>query len=127
MSLVNIVNEFVVNNIEKAIEFYKDNFNFEIEETDGNPVTWVQMKKDNIIIMFEDYKEVCREIHGFPTKNITSNLIKFKYDSSKEVEQLYKDLKEKSIGLFMDLKQTEYGTLEFGVFDLDKNMIIVSN
>lgn len=40
---------------------------------------------------------------------------------------MYKDLKLKDIEFFMELKQTEYGTIEFGVYDLDKNMIIVSN
>ncbi len=127
MAIINIINEFTVNDIKKAVEFYKNNFNFEIDQTDGNPITWVQMKKENIIIMFEDYKAVCEEIYKFPVKTNTSNLVKFKYDNDKEIKQMYKDLKSKDIEFFMELKQTEYGTIEFGVYDLDKNMIIVSN
>jgi uncharacterized glyoxalase superfamily protein PhnB len=127
MAIINIINEFTVNDIKKAVEFYKSNFNFEIDQTDGNPITWVQMKKENIIIMLEDYKEVCEEIYKFPVKTNTSNLVKFKYDNDKEIKQMYKDLKLKDIEFFMELKQTEYGTIEFGVYDLDKNMIIVSN
>ncbi len=127
MAIINIINEFTVNDIKKAVEFYKNNFNFEIDQTDGNPITWVQMKKENIIIMLEDYKEVCEEIYKFPIKNNTSNLVKFKYDNDEEIKQMYKDLKAKNIEFFMELKQTEYGTIEFGIFDLDKNMIIVSN
>lgn len=127
MAIINIINEFTVNDIKKTVEFYKNNFNFEIDQTDGNPITWVQMKRENIIIMIEDYKEVCEEIYKFPVKTNTSNLVKFKYDNDEEIKQMYKDLKAKNIEFFMELKQTEYGTIEFGVFDLDKNMIIVSN
>lgn len=75
MAIINIINEFTVKDIKKAIKFYKDSFNFEVAETDGNPITWVQMKKDNVVIMLEDYKEVIKEIDKFPIKTNTSNLI----------------------------------------------------
>lgn len=127
MAIINIINEFTVKNIDKAIKFYEDSFNFKVEETDGNPVTWVQMKKGDVVIMLEDYKEVIKEIDKFPIKTNTSNLVKFKYDNKEEVKEIYKSFKDKDIEFFMELKQTEYGTIEFGVFDLDKNMIIVSN
>ncbi len=127
MAIINIINEFTVKNIDKAVKFYENSFNFEVEETDGNPITWVQMKKGDVIIMLEDYKEVIKEIDKFPIKTNTSNLVKFKYDNIEEVEEIYKNFKKKDIEFFMELKQTEYGTIEFGIFDLDKNMIIVSN
>lgn len=127
MAIINIINEFTVKDIKKAIKFYKDSFNFEVAETDGNPITWVQMKKDNVVIMLEDYKEVIKEIDKFPIKTNTSNLVKFKYDNKEDVKEIYKNFKDKDIEFFMELKKTEYGTIEFGVFDLDKNMIIVSN
>ena len=127
MAIINIINEFTVKNIDKAVKFYEDSFNLEVEETDGNPITWVQMKKGDVIIMLEDYKEVIKEIDKFPIKTNTSNLVKFKYDNIEEVEEIYKNSKKKDIEFFMELKQTEYGTIEFGIFDLDKNMIIVSN
>lgn len=127
MAIINIINEFTVKNIDKAVKFYEDSFNFEVEETDGNPITWVQMKKGDLIIMLEDYKEVIKEIDKFPIKTNTSNLVKFKYDNIEEVKEIYRNFKKKHIEFFMELKQTEYGTIEFGIFDLDKNMIIVSN
>lgn len=75
MAIINIINEFTVKDIKKAIKFYEDSFNFEVVETDGNPITWVQMKKGNVVIMLEDYKEVIKEIDKFPIKTNTSNLI----------------------------------------------------
>mgnify|MGYP001104796214 CR=1 FL=1 len=35
------------------------------------------IKKDELVIMFEDYKEVKNSISNFPTKVNNSNLIKF--------------------------------------------------
>ena len=45
MQLLEVVNEFVVNDINKTIDFYSKYFNFEIVETDGKPITWIKMKK----------------------------------------------------------------------------------
>ena len=126
MELIEIVNELVVKDINKTIEFYKKYLTFEIIETDGNPITWVKMKKDNCTIMFETYEEVCNEIKNFPKMTETSNLIKFKYDNETVLMTLYNKLRDDNIPLFMEIKKTEYGSIEFGIFDPDKNMIIIS-
>ena len=55
MSLISITNELIVSSVEETIEFYKKVFDFEIEYTDGNPITWAQLKKDEVRIMLEDY------------------------------------------------------------------------
>lgn len=121
-----IINELVVNDINESIEFYKEYFDFELLETDKVPIAWCKMKKDNFFIMFEEYEEVCSEIPNFPKKTVSSNLIKFKLNSRSSVEDLYKKSKENHIAIFMELKDTSYGILEFGILDPDKNMIIVS-
>ena len=126
MKLLEIINEFTVENIEESINFYSRYFGFEIIEEDGNPLTWVKMRKDNSVIMLESYNQVVKEIKNYPNKVRTSNLIKFKYDNKEEVTNLYNKFLENKVYIFMDLKNTEYGALEFGVVDLDGNMIIVS-
>ena len=126
MELIEIVNELVVKDINKTIEFYKKYLTFEIIETDGNPISWVKMKKDNCTIMFETYEEVCNEIKNFPKMTETSNLIQFKYDSETDFMKLYNKFCDDNIPLFMEIKKTEYGSLEFGILDPDKNMIILS-
>lgn len=45
MSLINIINELTVSNMHDSLNFYKNIFGFETEYTDGNPITWVQIKK----------------------------------------------------------------------------------
>ena len=127
MELLEIVNELVINDIELSIKFYTKYFGFKVIETDGSPITWVKLKKDNCIIMLESYDEVCKEIENYPKKSLTSNLIKFKYDSRKLLLDLYNEFLSNDVELFMKLKETEYGSVCFGVIDPDRNMIIRSS
>lgn len=126
MSLVEIINELTVSNIESSIEFYKNIFNFEIEYTDGNPITWVQLKKDNCKIMLESYDVAKEEIKKIPLKANSSNIIKFEYNDFEEFKTLYDNCKNESCTFCMEYTETEYGKIEFGVFDLDKNIILIS-
>ena len=93
MSLTNIVNELTVVNVEKSIKFYVDNFGFKIDLTEGKPITWVQLKKDELIIMLEDYNAVKASINNYPVKVNNSNLIKFEYNSLEEIKKLYNNFK----------------------------------
>lgn len=126
MSLISIINEFTVSNMEEAIRFYQDVFDFEIEFMDGNPVSWVQMKKDHMRLMLEDYQSVKKEIPGFPQKANSSNLVKFEYDNFDEFYSFYEKCKTSQCEFFLDYTETDYGKLEFGVLDCDHNMILVS-
>lgn len=126
MGLLSIVNELVVDEVEKSVEFYQKIFSFSVELTDGNPISWAQLKKDNMEIMLEEYKTVKEEIKGFPKKTRTSNLLKFEYDNLDELKAVYSKCRENSYEIFIEYTKTEYDKIEFGVLDLDKNMIIVS-
>ncbi len=126
MSLIGIINELTVSNIESSIDFYRNIFNFEIEYTDGNPITWVQLRKDNFRIMLEDYNIVTKEIEKIPLKTNSSNIIKFEYNDFEEFKNLYNKCKNEFCEFCMEYTETEYGKIEFGVFDLDKNIILVS-
>ena len=126
MSLNNIINELIVENVKESIKFYEDNFGFETNLTEGKPITWAQLKKDGLIIMLEDYKVVRTSISNFPNKVNNSNLIKFEYSSLEEIKKLYSDFKKRNVSFFMQYTETDYGKAEFGVFDLDKNMILIS-
>ena len=126
MKLLEIINEFTVNDIKKTIDFYNKQLGFEILETDGNPISWVKMRKDGYSIMFENYEEVCKEIVNYPKKSTNSNLIKLKYNDKDELLNLYNKLLNEKIKFFMKWKSTDYGSIEFGILDPDENMIILS-
>ena len=101
MRLIEIINELVVTDIEKTINFYKEYLGFEVIEQDGDPIVWVKMKKDD-------------------------STIKFKYDSIEELKKLYNGLLDRNVEIFMEWKETEYGSVEFGILDPDGNMLILS-
>lgn len=126
MSLTNIINEFVVENVGNSIKFYENNFGFSIDFTDGDPVNWAQLKKDNYLLMLVDYDAAKEEINSLPEKTNSSNLIKFEYSSLNEIKEIYNNLKKNNVEFFADYTEMDYGKAEFGVYDLDKNMILVA-
>ena len=126
MSLTNIINEFVVENVGNSIKFYENNFGFSIDFTDGDPVNWAQLKKDNYLLMLVDYDTAKEEINSLPEKTKSSNLIKFEYSSLNEIKEIYNNLKKNNVEFFADYAEMDYGKAEFGVYDLDKNMILVA-
>lgn len=122
-----IINELLVNDVNESIKFYKDFLNFEIVETTGNPINWVRLKNDTAELMLEDYKNAINEFEKFPSKVNSSNLIKFKYSNIEDVRTLYNKGLNSNIKIFKDLKETDYGTIEFAILDCDNNIIIISN
>lgn len=126
MSLRCIINELIVDNVQNSIKFYGENFGFIVEFTEGEPITWAQLKKDELVIMLEDYETVKTSISNYPNKVNTSNLIKFEYDEIKDIENLNKNLKKNNVEFFMEYTETDYGKVEIGILDPDKNMILIS-
>jgi len=84
------------------------------------------MKNGDIKIMLQDYNEVCKEINNFPKKEKPSNLNMFKLNTIDDVKVLYKKLKDNNVKFFMEFNETDYGTVEMGIYDPDENMIIIS-
>lgn len=126
MGLINIINELTVSNVNDSINFYKKIFGFAIEDKEGNPITWVKLKKNEKIIMLEEYDEVVKEIKNFPLKKNNSNLIKFEFNSIDDLNNIYEISKKNNLDFFMDYIKTDYGKIEFGIYDIDKNMILLS-
>jgi uncharacterized glyoxalase superfamily protein PhnB len=126
MGLKNIIIELTVSNICKSIEFYTEIFGFNVEYSVGTPITWAKLNKNEQKIMLEDYKIVTEEIENYPIKVQSTNIIKFEVDSLEELNILYEKCKYKDCDILIDFNKTDYGKIEFGVYDLDKNLIIVS-
>lgn len=122
-----IINELLVNDINNSIKFYTNFLGFEISETTGNPINWARLKNGLTEIMIEDYESAKNEFLNFPLKAKSSNLIKFKYDNVNEVKNIYNNMIRNNVKIFNDLKQTDYGTIEFAILDYDENIIIISD
>lgn len=120
-----IVIEFVVDDIYKSSEFYTKYLGFEIELTEYNPVSWMQLKNGNTILMLVTYDYAKKDIDNFKEYTQSTNLYKFRYDSLDEVKEIYDRLKKDNKNIFLDLRKTDY-RYEFGVYDEDNNMILVT-
>lgn len=126
MGLINICNELIVENIKSSISFYSENLNFKIEATDGNPINWTLLSNGSANIMLESYEAVCKEFSNFPLKTNSSNIIKFQYDNIEQTKVLYEKLKQNKVEFLFDIRETDYGTIEFAIYDLDRNIIMIS-
>ncbi len=120
-----IVIEFVVDDIYKSSEFYTKYLGFEIELTEYNPVSWMQLKNGNTILMLVTYDYAKKDIDNFKEYTQSTNLYKFRYDSLDEVKEIYDRLKKDNKNIFLDLRKADY-RYEFGVYDEDNNMILVT-
>ena len=97
-----------------------------VKLAEGEPLSWVQLDGDGAILMLQDYDEAKKEISSIPKKTSSSNLIRFEFDNARIVEDIYASLKRDGADIFIDFTKTDYGKIELGVYDLDRNMIIVS-
>ena len=126
MGLARIINELVVSSVADSVKFYVDNFGFTMEASEGYPIIWAQLANGSAALMLEGYDAAKKEMPVFPEKTKSSNLLMLEYDNSGEVANLYEDLAKKGAKFFKDYEETDYGKVEFGVYDLDGNMILVS-
>ena len=120
-----IVIEFVVLDIFKSSEFYTKYLGFTIELTEYDPISWMQLRNGNTIIMLVTYDYTKKDIIGFKKNTKSTNLYKFCYDSLDKVKELYSILKKDNKKFFLDYRKADY-RYEFGVYDEDDNMILVT-
>lgn len=123
---MDIVIEFVVKDIQKAAEFYTKYLGFKIDFCEYEPVSWMQLSCGENKIMLVTYDFTAKDISGFKHFTPSTNLYKFRFDSLEQVKSIRESLLKDKKQIFLDLRQTDYG-YEMGVFDEDKNMILVSN
>lgn len=122
---MDIVIEFVVKDIDKAAEFYTKYLGFKIEAKEYNPVSWMQLKNQDVIIMLVTYDYAKKDIPKFKDFTLSTNLYKFRYNSLEEIKDIYEKLKEDNKSIFLDLRKSDF-RYEFGVYDEDGNMILVT-
>lgn len=122
---MDIVIEFVVKDIFKSSEFYTKYLGFNIEFTEYEPTSWMQLRNGNTIIMLVTYDYAKKDIPNLKDFSLSTNLYKFRYDTLDKVKEIYESLKKDDKRIFLDLRKSDY-RYEFGVYDEDNNMILVT-
>lgn len=128
MKLKEIIPEFIVKDVSNSIKFYEDNLGFKVDMTvpDYYPYCWAQLSLGDYKIMLQEHSVTLDEIIDFPKVLSSTNLLVLKYDNVNETKELFNMFKDKEVKIFSDYKETEYGTVEFGVLDPDNYMILIS-
>lgn len=122
---MDIVIEFVVHDIFKSREFYTKYLGFKVEFTEYEPVSWMQLKNDNVTLMLVTYDYATKDIPNFKELSLSTNLYKFRYNSLDKIKEIYENLKKDNKEIFLDFRKSDF-RYEFGVYDEDKNMILVT-
>lgn len=121
-----VTTNIMVENVLESLNFYQDILDFEPILTvpgEGEKLQFAILKKDSITIMLQSKKSLVEE---YPTLNTEKILPSFTlFITVKELEQLYKQLKEK-VSIAAHLHQTFYGKLEFAIFGNAHNILTFS-
>ena len=120
-----VVVEFVVKDVFKAAEFYIKYLGFKIDLEEYEPISWMQLSNGNTIIMLVTYDYTIKDIEGFKKYTESTNLYKFTYESLDEIRKIYELCKKDNKEIFLDFRKADF-RYEFGVFDEDHNMILVT-
>lgn len=123
--MIDIVIEFVVKDIFKSAEFYAKYLGFEIQFTEYEPVSWMQLKNDNVTIMLVTYDYAKDDIPDFKEYTLSTNLYKFRYESLDKLKEIYESLKKDNKEIFLDFRKSDF-RYELGVYDEDRNMILIT-
>lgn len=123
--MMDIVIEFVVKDIFKSAEFYTKYLGFEIEFTEYEPVSWMQLKNANVTIMLVTYDYAKEDIPDFKEYTLSTNLYKFRYESLDKLKEIYESLKKDNKEIFLDFRKSDF-RYELGVYDEDRNMILIT-
>ena len=98
---------------------------FNIEFTEYDPISWMQLRNGNTILMLVTYEYAKDDINDFKEYTPSTNLYKFRYDSLDEIKNIYENMKKDNKNIFLDFRKSDF-RYEFGVYDEDNNMILVT-
>lgn len=103
---------FVVQDVLRSVEHYRDALGFDTEFTYGEPTFYAGVKRDEVILHLEAAKESKR-------KPGQAALYVFVTD----VDALYQELKSRGARTLNEPKTYPYGMRDFDVHDLDGNTL----
>jgi len=111
-SLVGSATVFVVQDVLRSVEHYRDVLGFHTEFTYGQPTFYAGVERDNVLIHLQAASETKRQPgHGAINVFVT------------DVDALYQELKSRGARTLHEPKDYPYGMRDFDVNDLDANQL----
>lgn len=130
--MIAIVPELAAESVSVSVDFYKNLFGAKLVESvpdEKGGMIWAEMDIFGSRIMFEEMNALASEFAGADTKAMACmrGCIVFRIESVDVAKSIYEKSKEMNLSLSMDWKETDYGTKEFGVYDPNGNILLVSS
>ena len=123
-----LVPELIVDDVSRSIQFYKDMLGFEVSQQapeKGAP-TWAEIVNGPARFMLQNWKETLNEMPRLserPRGGITIFVLRL--DTQDKVREIAKSLSNRT-NVVLPLRETDYGTVEFGITDPDGYVILFS-
>ena len=114
----------LVDDVDKAVDWYKDIFHAKIQATDPEkpPFEWVSLLLDDIEIMFAKKESALQWYsENIPIGDKTSNFIAYIYVD--DVDELYEEIKDR-VDVIMQPVTQWYGIREFAIKDLFGSVLV---
>ena len=103
---------FVVQDVLRSVEHFRDVLGFRTEFTYGNPVFYAGVERDNLLIHLQAASESKRK-PGQAAVNVFVT----------DVDALYQELKSRGANTLNEPKDYPYGMRDFDVHDIDGNAL----
>ena len=101
---------FVVKDVLRAVEHYRDVLGFQTEFTYGEPTFYAGVERDNVLIHLQAADQSKRQ----PGQQAINVFVS-------DVDSLYQELKSRGANTLNEPKDYPYGMRDFDVHDLDGN------
>ena len=111
-SLCGAATVFVVQDVLRSVEHFRDVLGFHVEFLYGEPTFYAGVERDNVLIHLQAASETKRQPgHGAVNVFVT------------DVDALHEELKSRSARITHEPKDYPYGMRDFDVLDLDGNQL----
>lgn len=126
MKLKEMVPELVVEDVNSSIEFYKSTLGFEVvaQAPEQGVPAWAELVNGSVRLMMQEKQETLLEIPTLTDRTIGgTTLLVFRIEGQDSVRHIWSSLQNRD-GIVLPLRETDYGTVEFGITDPDGYVLI---
>ena len=105
-----------VRNMRQTIEFYRDSLGFKVGMAfpDADNPEYADLSKDGMVLMFIRAKNI-----GISSEEKLGVGVNLYMQIDGDIDEYYKELKDKGVKIVVDIKDEPYGIRDFTVEDID--------